>query len=348
MNKNSIKVQVNRGGETTVETLTVTDNVAKLNFKLKANESIGFKFNITSGSAIQYTVTETDVASAKGYTYNGVTLSKGESMLGWTNGTGSTSGDITTGSSIDLVFTNKYTKDEEKPTPPSGGGGGRVPTALNGVDHFGYIVGYEDGTVRPTQNITRAEVAAIFYRLLNEPVRAQYYTADNDFADVNAGDWFNEVVSTLAAMGVVGGYPDGNYHPNAPITRAEFAAISVRFDHYDGIKHTSFTDISDHWAEQNIATAASNGWVAGYEDSTFRPDQYITRAEVMAILNRVLMRLPQSNADLLPGMITWADNADTSAWYYTAVQEATNSHEYVYKNKYDKVVYETWTKLTNE
>ena len=223
-----------------------------------------------------------------------------------------------------------------------------MPTALNGVDHFAYIVGYEDGTVRPTQNITRAEVAAIFYRLLNEPVRAQYYTADNDFADVNAGDWFNEVVSTLAAMGVVGGYPDGNYHPNAPITRAEFAAISVRFDHYDGIKHTSFTDISDHWAEQNIATAASNGWVAGYEDSTFRPDQYITRAEVMAILNRVLMRLPQSNADLLPGMITWADNADTSAWYYTAVQEATNSHEYVYKNKYDKVVYETWTKLTNE
>ena len=126
-------------------------------------------------------------------------------MLGWTNGTGSTSGDITTGSSIDLVFTNKYTENSggnegEKPTPqPPSGGGGRVPTALNGVDHFGYIVGYEDGTVRPTQNITRAEVAAIFYRLLNEPVRAQYYTADNDFADVNAGDWFNEVVSTLAA-----------------------------------------------------------------------------------------------------------------------------------------------------
>jgi len=335
--------------------------VATVPFTLHAGDSIGFTFKVTSGSAICYTVTETSVADGEGYTYEGVQITSSNGNLRWTNGAGSISGDITTGSSVSVIFANEYSRnnpgagDEEDDddgdnttpsTPP--GGGGKVPSALNGIDHFAYIVGYEDGTVRPMQNITRAEVAAIFYRLLNEPVRVQYHTTVNSFADVSEGDWYNDVVSTMAAMGVVGGYPDGKYHPNAPITRAEFAAIATRFDRFDHIQHTSFTDISDHWAQQNIAAAAVNGWVAGYEDSTFRPDQYITRAEVIAIINRVLMRLPQSNHDLLDGMITWSDNADVTVWYYTAVQEATNSHEYVYKNKDSKVVYETWTRLTNE
>ena len=234
----------------------------------------------------------------------------------------------------------------------SGGGGGRkptvdipddVPTGLNGDDHFAYIVGYPDGNVKPGSSITRAEVATIFFRLLTEDVRTANSTQANSLSDVSRGQWFNHAISTLSSMGIVKGNPDGTFDPDAPITRAEFAAIAARFDDKNTNNTSNFSDIASHWAKDEIGVAANKGWINGYPDSTFRPDQYITRAEAMTLVNRVLNRLPEKSEDLLDDMIKWPDNADASVWYYLAVQEATNSHDYSDKSDADK--YEKWTKI---
>ncbi len=233
-----------------------------------------------------------------------------------------------------------------------GGGGNRkptvtipddVPTGLNGDDHFAYIVGYPDGNVKPGGNITRAEVATIFFRLLTEDVRTANSTQSNSLSDVSRGQWFNHAISTLSSMGIVKGNPDGTFDPDAPITRAEFAAIAARFDDKNTNTTSNFSDIASHWAKDEIGVAANKGWINGYPDSTFRPDQYITRAEAMTLVNRVLNRLPEKSEDLLDDMIKWPDNADASVWYYLAVQEATNSHDYSDKSDADK--YEKWTKI---
>ena len=235
----------------------------------------------------------------------------------------------------------------------SGGGGGGhkptvtipddVPTGLNGDDHFAYIVGYPNGNVEPNGNITRAEVATIFFRLLTEEVRTANSTQSNSLSDVTRGQWFNHAVSTLSSMGIVKGHNDGTFAPNAPITRAEFAAIAARFDDKNTDTSSKFTDIASHWAKNEIGIAANKGWINGYPDGTFRPNQYITRAEAMTLINRVLNRLPENSSDLLDSMIKWPDNSDASAWYYLAVQEATNSHAYSDKSKDDK--YEKWTTI---
>ena len=235
----------------------------------------------------------------------------------------------------------------------SGGGGGSskptvdipddVPTGLNGDDHFAYIVGYPNGNVEPNGNITRAEVATIFFRLLTEKVRTANSTQSNSLSDVTRGQWFNHAVSTLSSMGIVKGHNDGTFAPNAPITRAEFAAIAARFDDKNRDTSSKFTDIASHWAKNEIGIAANKGWINGYPDGTFRPNQYITRAEAMTLVNRVLNRLPENSSDLLNSMIKWPDNSDASAWYYLAVQEATNSHAYSDKSKDDK--YEKWTTI---
>ena len=235
----------------------------------------------------------------------------------------------------------------------SGGGGGSrkptvdipddVPTGLNGDDHFAYIVGYPNGNVEPNGNITRAEVATIFFRLLTEEVRTANSTQSNSLSDVTRGQWFNHAVSTLSSMGIVKGHNDGTFAPNAPITRAEFAAIAARFDDKNTDTSSKFTDIASHWAKNEIGIAANKGWINGYPDGTFRPNQYITRAEAMMLVNRVLNRLPENSSDLLDSMIKWPDNSDASAWYYLAVQEATNSHAYSDKSKDDK--YEKWTTI---
>ncbi len=218
----------------------------------------------------------------------------------------------------------------------------KVPEWLNGDDHDAYVVGYTDGTVRPENNITRAEVATIFFRLLDEDVRDRYLTRSNSFTDVDADAWYNTPVSTMTAMGILSGRTAATFDPDAPITRAEFAAICARFDEGPLTSGVNFSDISGHWAEYEIKRAASLGWISGYINGTFAPNQSITRAEAMSIINRVLQRLPESEDDLLPGMKTWTDNANTRAWYYLAVQEATNSHDFVYKD----ATYETWTALT--
>ena len=237
------------------------------------------------------------------------------------------------------VSTSSSTSDKNAKTVKNSRS--KTPSMLNGKDHFAYIVGYPDKTVHPQSSITRAEVATIFFRLLTEETRTANATKTNNYADVSSDKWYNQAVSTLSAMGIIKGDSRGNFNPNAPITRAEFAAIAARFDKTENVAAASFGDVATHWAKPEISVAANNGWINGYTDGTFHPDSKITRAEAMAMINRVLQRLPESKADLLDGMIQWSDNADTSKWYYLAVQGATNSHYYELKaNQHEK-----WTKL---
>ena len=217
-----------------------------------------------------------------------------------------------------------------------------VPDMLNGDDHFAYIIGRSDGLVHPDAPITRAEVTTIFFRLLDPTVRNTNLSYTNTFSDVNADLWCNTAISTMAKLGIVHGRTASTFDPNAFITRAEFAAIAARFDESSVSQLANFSDISGHWAVQEISKAAANGWVNGYSDGTFKPNQNITRAEAMALINRVLNRVPETVDNLLPDMITWQDNMNTSAWCYLDVQEATNSHDYNRKSN----GCETWTKLT--
>lgn len=230
----------------------------------------------------------------------------------------------------------------------SGGGGSHrpnnkpdeTPEALNGDNHFDYVVGYSDGLVHPERNITRAEVASIFFRLLKDDVRSENLTDQNTFTDVSADAWYNVAVSTMSDMDIVFGRTDYQFDPDAYITRAEFAAIAARFDSDSYSGDDLFTDIEGHWAADQINRAAEKGWITGYPDGTFGPNRYITRAEAVTMINRVLNRMPKDKDALHEDMKVFVDNADTNAWYYLAIQEATNSHEY----KKDKDgVYETWT-----
>lgn len=217
-----------------------------------------------------------------------------------------------------------------------------VPDKLNGDDHFAYVIGYPDGKVHPKGNISRAETATIFFRLLKADIRDGNLTADNDFSDVSDSQWHNKAISTMAKLGIVKGRRADSFVPDASITRAEFAAICARFNTKPVENSGSFSDISGHWAENEIERAAAFGWISGYPDGTFRPDARITRAEAMTMINRVLCRMPQSESDLLDSMVKWPDNKP-SDWHYLAVQEATNSHDFDRQGE----VGESWTKLTS-
>ena len=240
---------------------------------------------------------------------------------------------------IHATFARKHTPTPSTPTV-------EIPDddalGLNTTDHFAYIVGYGNGEVRPQNNITRAEVATIFFRLLTDDVRDENLTKTNRYSDVAATAWYNTAVSTLSSMGIITGYPDGTFRPNAAITRAEFAAIAARFDNNGDKAAAKFSDIANHWAKDEISIAYNNGWITGYPDGTFGPQRDITRAETMTLVNRVLNRQPETEDDLLPNMTVWTDNANPKAWYYLAVQEATNSHYYKFKTNSK---YEKWTEL---
>ena len=240
---------------------------------------------------------------------------------------------------IHATFARKHTPTPSTPTV-------EIPDddalGLNTTDHFAYIVGYGNGEVRPQNNITRAEVATIFFRLLTDDVRDENLTKTNRYSDVAATSWYNTAVSTLSSMGIITGYPDGTFRPNAAITRAEFAAIAARFDNNGDKTAAKFSDIATHWAKDEISIAYNNGWITGYPDGTFGPQRDITRAETMTLVNRVLNRQPETEDDLLPNMTVWTDNANPKAWYYLAVQEATNSHYYEFKTNSQ---YEKWTEL---
>ena len=231
----------------------------------------------------------------------------------------------------------------------SGGHGGGpitipddVPTGLNGKDHYAYVVGYPDGLVYPQKNITRAEVATIFFRLLEDETREANMTKSNSYNDMKDGAWYTCAVSTLSKMGIIKGYEDGSFKPDASISRAEFAAIAARFDPDGDKTPATFSDVSSHWAKDEISIAANHGWIKGYEDGSFKPDQKITRAETMTLVNRVLKRLPETKDDLHKDMKTWPDNQKESAWFYLAVQEATNSH---YQNLKKDGTHEKWESM---
>ena len=229
-----------------------------------------------------------------------------------------------------------------------GNGGGTVtipddvPTGLNGKDHYAYVVGYPDGMVYPQKNITRAEVATIFFRLLKDETREANMTKSNSYNDMKDGAWYTCAVSTLSKMGIIKGYEDGSFKPDASISRAEFAAIAARFDPDGDKTPATFSDVSSHWAKDEISIAANHGWIKGYEDGSFKPDQKITRAETMTLVNRVLKRLPETKDDLHKDMKTWPDNQKESAWFYLAVQEATNSH---YQKLKKDGTHETWESM---
>ena len=204
-------------------------------------------------------------------------------------------------------------------------------------EHIAYVSGYPDVTVRPEQDITRAEVAVIFYRLLINELHESIQLQENPFSDVRTGNWYNTAVSAMSELGIVNGYPDGTFRPDAVITRAELATIAAHFASMmkmESINEVGFNDITGHWAAKDIIYTAEIGWTTGYADGTFRPAQKITRAEFITLVNRVLERVPETVDDLMEeGMIRWIDNDDPDAWYYIAVQEATNSHVAEYKEK---------------
>ena len=218
-----------------------------------------------------------------------------------------------------------------------------VPAMLNGSDHFAYVVGYEDGCVRPNGLISRAETSSIFFRLLKDSVRDSKLLTTNTYADVPSDHWANTAISTMTGLGIVQGYNSTTFDPSAPITRAQFAAICARFDTGKSSGTQTFTDIKGHWAEKYIERAAELGWIKGFEDGTFRPDTYITRAQAMTMINRVLNRIPEDASDLLPDMNVWPD-CNPGDWFYIAVQEATNSHTYE-RAATEKNGDEQWTAL---
>ena len=321
---------------TQTATVTITGNHNSVKYNGREQSVTGFTYTAPEG--VKVTLKDAGKDTAKG-------TDRGTYYMGLTADNFEVTSDIF--EKIELVVVDGYLEITR-----SGGNHPRPkPTVtiedddalgLNTTDHFAYIVGYGNGEVRPQNNITRAEVATIFFRLLTDDVRDENLTKTNRYSDVTRADWYNTAVSTLSSMGIITGYPDGTFRPNAAITRAEFAAIAARFDN-DGDKTAAkFSDIANHWAKDEISIAYNNGWITGYPDGTFGPQRDITRAETMTLVNRVLNRQPETEDDLLPNMTVWTDNANPKAWYYLAVQEATNSHYYEFKTNSK---YEKWTEL---
>ena len=240
---------------------------------------------------------------------------------------------------ITCTFTNVYTKRHTAAAPSK-------PT-LNTGDHYAYVMGYPDGTVRPNGSITRAEVSAILFRLLSDKTRDEYFTTESSFTDVKAGAWYNNSIATLEKAGVIVDTAKGGaFRPNEAITRAELAAMLAQFSDAKPVKGVKFSDVSaEHWAYEAIAIAAKMGWIEGYPDGTFRPDATITRAEMMTLVNRALERVPSDEDHLLSKrvMLTFPD-CKSGDWFYIAVQEATNSHTYE-RAATEKNGDEQWTAL---
>lgn len=294
----------------------VDRNGKKLEKSYEASVALGADFSVTSPDVKGYKLRDKDDAviegtmTAAGYTYDVVYVKKSSG-----------------GSSVQIESPNKPKQDNS--------------LKFNTEDHFAYVNGYPDGTVKPTGDVTRAEVAAILYRVMDADCVKTYETTRCSFSDVVRGDWFNLYVATLEnADVIVDTRTNGKFRPNEAITRAELAAMLAQFADIKSAAN-SFNDVSArHWASDEIAVCAKMGWINGYPDGSFRPDATITRAEMMAMINRALGRTPKSADDLLSGMKTWRDNANVNAWYYLDVQEATNSHTYTKSGSH-----ETWKKL---
>ena len=280
-------------------------------------------FDTAGGEAIQpvtysaYEILTIPAATRAGYDFTGWTVT--EAAGSWTIGESVKTGSGVTMRYGDVTFTAQWQPATE-PGHPSG-------PQLNTEEHMNYLCGYDDGTIRPNQNMTRAEAATMLYRLLTPASVERYGSTENDYIDVAPDAWYNEAVSTLSNADILSGYPDGRFRPDDPLTRAQLTAMVTRFTELaDGT--TSFTDAEGHWAYRNILTAEQNGWVSGYPDGTFRPDDPVTRAETVTILNRMLDRGVENAEDLPEGMVTFSDNLDPNAWYYLAIQEAANNHDF--------------------
>ena len=320
------QIVVKNTGNVTLDNVTVSDKLWEKGTEITVN---GYKRTLTGSQytigslapdaavTITYSYRATLKDSVYGYVKNRVTV---------TSDDGPTTSDEVTIKVYPIVIPDVPADD--------------TPNWLNTEDHYAYIVGYNDGTVKPNNNITRAEVATIFFRLLTDDARAYYWSTDSGFSDVKPGDWYNNAVSTMVNAGILNGYSDGTFKPNANITRAEFATIAARFLSNSYSLNDRFYDTEGHWAEPYINRAAEVGWINGYNDGSFKPDQAITRAEAVTLVNAVLGREPHED-HLLSRMVTWPDNPK-SAWYYEDIQEATNSHDYVWASGN---AYEIWTEL---
>ena len=324
-------IQVTNTGNTTLSGVTVEDSLWNYEDAIQVDGELAYvadggtytiKRDIAPGETVTITYTYTVLRSDAGDTLtNTATVTTPDD---------GTTGEDTTETPVKPVTPIRPPVDPDKPE-------------LNTEDHYAYIVGYPDGNVKPEGNITRAEVATIFFRLLTDESRNEFWSQTNDYTDVPADAWYNNAVSTLSNAGIIDGYEDGTFKPDGNITRAEFATIAVRFFEatYDG--EDLFSDIAGHWAQDYINEAANAGIVDGYPDGTFGPQKLITRAEAMTMVNRTIDRHPHED-HLLADMIVWPDNPET-AWYYEQVQEATNSHEYTMNTDDEQNPYEIWTNL---
>ena len=329
---------------------TVGDGI---NTSLSFNFSVALTYPDKTTGTIPVTVKANSSVTISGIPV-GTDYVVAETTTGYTVTATNDKGTITVSGST-ATFHNTTSGGDDGPGPgpgpnpgpnPGGDDDGGTP-ALNRRDHYAYIIGYPDGDVHPQGNITRAEVATIFFRLLRDPVRTQYWSQTNDYPDVAFNKWYNNAISTLTNMGIICGYPDGTFRPDAPITRAELTKIAASFfsdprvaTTYDG----RFSDVKGaEWYISYLMTAIEEGLIEGYPDGSFRPDRPITRAETCTIVNRTLGRKPEKD-HLLPEsvMINWPDNLNRNVWYYAQMQEATNSHDYRWTSVYSEVC-EQWT-----
>ena len=323
-------IQVTNTGNTTLSGVTVEDSLWNYEDAIQVDGELAY---VADGGTytIKYEIAPDDMVTIT-YTYIVLRSDAGDTLTNTATVTtdGGTTGEDTTETPVKPVTPIRPPVDPDKPE-------------LNTEDHYAYIVGYPDGNVKPEGNITRAEVATIFFRLLTDESRNEFWSQTNNYSDVSEDAWYNNAVSTLSNAGIIDGYEDGTFKPDGNITRAEFATIAVRFFEatYDG--GDLFSDIAGHWAQDYINEAANAGIVDGYPDGTFQPQQLITRAEAMTMVNRTIDRHPDAD-HLLDDMIVWPDNPET-AWYYEQVQEATNSHEYTMNTDDEQNPYEIWTEL---
>ena len=323
-------IQVTNTGNTTLSRVTVEDSLWNDGDSIQVDGQLAY---VADGGTytIKHEIAPDDMVTIT-YTYIVLRSDAGDTLTNTATVTtdGGTTGEDTTETPVKPVPPIRPPVDPDKPE-------------LNTEDHYAYIVGYPDGNVKPEGNITRAEVATIFFRLLTDESRNEFWSQTNNYSDVSEDAWYNNAVSTLSNAGIIDGYEDGTFKPDGNITRAEFATIAVRFFEatYDG--GDLFSDIAGHWAQDYINEAANAGIVDGYPDGTFQPQQLITRAEAMTMVNRTIDRHPDAD-HLLDDMIVWPDNPET-AWYYEQVQEATNSHEYTMNTDDEQNPYEIWTEL---
>ena len=323
-------IQVTNTGNTTLSRVTVEDSLWNDGDSIQVDGQLAY---VADGGTytIKHEIAPDDMVTIT-YTYIVLRSDAGDTLTNTATVTtdGGTTGEDTTETPVKPVPPIRPPVDPDKPE-------------LNTEDHYAYIVGYPDGNVKPEGNITRAEVATIFFRLLTDESRNEFWSQTNNYSDVSEDAWYNNAVSTLSNAGIIDGYEDGTFKPDGNITRAEFATIAVRFFEatYDG--GDLFSDIAGHWAQDYINEAANAGIVDGYPDGTFQPQQLITRAEAMTMVNRTIDRHPHED-HLLADMIVWPDNPET-AWYYEQVQEATNSHEYTMNTDDEQNPYEIWTEL---